>query len=163
MKNHYQLEKESYYKWYSYEQQATEDFYNRYSTYPGINYVVKNIKLNDDIALWLRIEIEHNLFAGFALFNKKDESQGSEHNIISYDLKQEVMRFLNVSEINNDNWWLLWCYLPTGSNNSKLDSVVVPNFKEMNEAAIRLSDKSNRQQFVSESILVIENHLLKLL
>ena len=70
---------------------------------------------------------------------------------------------MNVNRIEDDGWWAIWRYLPTGTNNINMNKESVPNFKEMNEAAIKLSDNSNRIKFVEDSIKMIEACLLKLL
>lgn len=162
----YDLEKENASGWYRYESTATEEFYHTYSTYPGLNYVVKNAVFKDDIAMWLRIEVEHNLFAGFCLFNydmMSEYGKGNQQDEINDELKEEVKQYLEVEEIQNEAWWLLWNYLPTGTNGGKSLWERIPNFKEMNEAAIRLVNVTNRKTFVEESIVTIENTLLKLL
>lgn len=79
----YSLEKEQKADWYRYESNATEAFYRKYSTYPGLNYVVKNCCFsNQNQKMWFRIEIEHNLFAGFCMFDYGDKSQNTEGNQI---------------------------------------------------------------------------------
>lgn len=163
----YNLEKESKADWYCYEDKATEDFYKSYSTYPGINYIVKGAQFkNENQKMWLRIEIEHSLFAGFCMFDylaESKEGNGNQVDKMNNELKEEILKYLNVSEIKNENWWLLWHYLPTGSNNYKIDTSLIPNFMEMNEAAIQLADQEKRKRFVLTSIEIIEKYLLMLL
>lgn len=141
----YNLEKELEADWYSYKEKATEDFYKSYSTYPGLNYIVKSALFkNENQRMWLRIEIEHNLYAGFCMFDyllDAEEESGNQIDEMNDELKKEALKYLNVSEIKNENWWLIWCYLPTGSNNIKIDTKLIPNFMEMNEAAIQLADR----------------------
>ena len=68
------LEKDSGY--YSYQDSQHDKFYDCYSTYPGLNYVVKKAKFQKaGLELWFRIEVEHNLFAGFCLFDKEASSK----------------------------------------------------------------------------------------
>lgn len=164
----YHLEKEENFSWYIYEKEASERFYTvrEGTTYPGINYVVKDAVLPDDIQLWFRIEVDHNLFAGFCLFDphKKGElGTGDQQDEIDDALKAEVRKYLNVDSIENDFWWCLWRYLPTGTDHLSVDRDRVPDFKEMNEAAVRLADEKVRKEFVRESIGVAEACLLRLL
>ena len=49
-------------------------------------------------------------------------------------------------------------YLPTGS--IKTDKSRTPDFKAMNEAAIALADKAEREKFVKNSLTAIETSLL---
>lgn len=163
----YSLEKDIRADWYSYETTANEQFYKTYSTYPGLNYVVTDCFFkNKNQKMWFRIEVEHNLFAGFCMFDYSDEAVENEGNQIDKMddvLKSEIMEKLDLEEVNNDDWWIVWKYLPTGDCNSRIDYDLIPNFKEMNEAAIRLADVDNRKEFVAESIKVIEQQLLRLL
>lgn len=163
----YKLEKESQADWYSYEKKATEDYYKSYSTYPGLNYIVKGAQFkNENQKMWLRIEIEHNLFAGFCMFDYLAESKeggGNQIDEMNGELEEEVLQYLDLLEIENENWWLIWYYLPTGSNNYKIDTQLIPNFMEMNEAAIQLADQEKRKKFIATSIEIIEKYLLNLL
>lgn len=152
--------------WSDYKDKATTDFYKRYSTYPGINYVVRNAHFSDEnVQLWLRIEIEHALFAGFCLFNSGKDSKGNigyKQDTQSEALKAEAAKFVEVPPINGKNWWILWKYLPSAIDERK-NSDDVPNFKEMNEVAVALVDETYRKDFVRKSVAVIESNLLKLL
>ena len=68
------LEKDSGY--YSYQDSQHDKFYDCYSTYPGLNYVVKKVKIQKRV--WnsgFGIEVEHNRFAGFCLFDKEASSR----------------------------------------------------------------------------------------
>ena len=51
------------------------------------------------LELWFRIEVEHNLFAGFCLFDKEASSKdgfskGYQVDDITDELKQEASRYL---------------------------------------------------------------------
>ena len=65
----YHLKRERQINWYEYADCANASFYRCYSTYPGINYIVEDAKMNDGYQLWLRIEVQHNLYAGFCVFD----------------------------------------------------------------------------------------------
>lgn len=88
----YNLKKEDKYFWYTHDKKANAAFYKVNTTFPGINYVVENVKLPKGLQLWFRVEVEHNLFAGFCIFDTKgnvnkgiedegDENEGNEGNI----------------------------------------------------------------------------------
>lgn len=152
--------------WSDYKDKATTDFYERYSTYPGINYVVRNAHFSDEnVQLWLRIEIEHALFAGFCLFNRGKDSKGNngyQQNTQSDALKAEAAKFVEVPPINSKDWWILWKYIPSALCERK-NSDGVPNFKEMNDVAVALVDETYRKDFVKKCVAAIETNLLRLL
>ena len=141
----YGLEKESKFNWYEYKAQATERYYRQNeSTYPGLNYVFSDIVLSNGIQLWFRIEVDNNLFAGICLF---DTESKSEFNISDQDI---LLSGINLKEAQYEGWWVRYWYLPTAYDNIKMEGHKVPNFKNMNESAIMLSDKDKRKQFVKE-------------
>lgn len=78
-------------------------------------------------------------------------------------MKSEIVKQLNLPNVQNDGWWISWCYLPTGYHDYRADYDLIPNFKEMNEAAVLLADEDKRKQFVSDSIEIIEKKLLSLI
>lgn len=154
----YNFTRESTIGWYEYETQANASFYDskNYSTYPGINYIVNDAKMNDGYQLWFRIEVEHNLYAGFCVFNPNvfsEDGQGEEVDDYTYDTRKSLNELLNVSEADQDSWWAVWRYLPSGD---KRESDIVPNFKSMNDAAISLADLNKRKDFVKQCIEQID-------
>ena len=162
----YDLKPETERSWYSYEEQATEDFYRCYSTYPGLNYVVSRAKFREDISMWFRVEVEHRLFAGFCLFNNSvvtEEGVGNQQDEIDVDLKCEAASYLEERYIKPSAWWLLWRYLPTGSDKGRYGIDTVPDFKAMNEAAVQLSNPGKRKEFAVECVRVVEEELLSML
>ena len=156
----YHLEKESKFDWYSFEHKANAEFYKVNSTFPGINYVVKNVKLPDGLELWFRVEVEHNLFAGFCVFDPKANKGHGDEKIIDEELKEKLKVLFTDDKCETGKWWANWRYLPNGDS-----SLVecVPNFKEMNEAAIELADTSKLEEFAEGCIKVIEKDILPLL
>lgn len=155
-KYNYSREKEI--GWYEYETQAEVSFYNprSHSTYPGINYVVNNVKMNDGYQLWFRIEVEHYLYAGFCVFDpngQSEEGQGKEVLQFTDDTRKSVKDALNVSENDQAEWWATWWILPSGG---KEENRKDPNFKTMNDVAISLADPEKRKKFVAECIMQIE-------
>ncbi len=87
--------------YYSYESKLHEKFYDCYSTYPGLNYVIKRARFQkSSLQMWFRIEVEHNLFAGISLFDTAavpvdGNLKGYQVNGISADLIDEAARYLN--------------------------------------------------------------------
>lgn len=161
----YKLQKESRFDWYEYKTQATEDYYSQSeSTYPGLNYVFSDIFLPDEIQLWFRIEVDYNLFAGICLFDTKREiefSIGSQLDVAS--VKDSLHEYLNLDEAQYEWWWVRYWYLPTAYGSTKLEKDKIPNFKEMNDAAIILSDSDTRKKFVQECISIIDRELHRLI
>lgn len=162
----YHLERETRFRWYEYKEKATEAYYaQNESTYPGLNYVCTNVCLSEGIQLWLRIEVDNNLFAGICLFDTKSNKElgmGEKLDRPSQFIKDELGEYLNLVDAQYENWWVKYWYLPTGHDNAKVDRDRVPNFKDMNEAAVSLSDKETRTQFVSECIDAIDIELKKI-
>lgn len=67
--SNYGLELERDVMYYFYDEKQHEKFYDCYSTYPGLNYVIKRAKFQKrSLQMWFRIEVEHNLFGGICLF-----------------------------------------------------------------------------------------------
>lgn len=165
----YDLEFENNFNYYFYDDvKRHEKFYDGAgSTYPGLNYVIKNAKLSkSNLQMWFRVEVEHNLYAGIALFDTDAESKdgilkGYEVESISPELIEEAARYLDRDIIMPTGWWFTWCY-PNGKYKDD-DYSDVPNFKRMNECAIQLVDAQKRAEFVKGSVNVFEEKLLKYL
>lgn len=160
-----ELEKDAIY--YSYDEKQHEKFYDCYSTYPGLNYVVKKATFQkSSLQMWFRIEVEHNLFAGISLFDteaipKDGNSKGYQVNDITAEIIDEAAHYLNRDIITPSNWWLAWCY-PNGKRQDDYYDDV-PDFKHMNQCAINLVDNQKRTEFVKNAVMVFEEHLLKYL
>ena len=156
-----ELEKDSGY--YSYQDSQHDKFYDCYSTYPGLNYVVKKAKFQKaGLELWFRIEVEHNLFAGFCLFDKEARSKdgfskGYQVDDITDGLKQEASRYLKKEIILPEDWWFGWCY-PNGKRHC--EETEVPDFKQMNPCAVSLVDETARREYVKRALAVFERELL---
>jgi hypothetical protein len=140
--------------WYAYEHQAATFYKNSYSSFPGINYRVNKAKMTNGRELWFRIEIDWKLFAGFCLFDADKNEQVDD--MTDAD-QEELMNFLDYKRIDCDEWWVNWKYLPTGIKESTDD---VPEFHNMNEAAISLADYDILKETVRRSIDVIEKKFL---
>lgn len=160
-----ELEKDAVY--YCYDEKQHEKFYDCYSTYPGLNYVVKKAKFQKrSLQMWFRIEVEHHLFAGISLFGteampKDGNSKGYQVNEITAEIIDEAAQYLNRDIITPADWWLAWCY-PNGKRQDD-DYNDVPDFKHMNQCAINLVDNQKRAEFVKNAVRVFEKQLLKYL
>lgn len=142
--------------YYVYEEKQHERFYDCYSTYPGLNYVVKNVKFKKSgLQMWFRIEIEHNLFAGLCLF---DAEEGVQVDDITAQLINEAAEYLDRDVITPDGWWLTWCY-PDGRRQLG-DGQDIPDFKEMNPCAAGLVEECRRKAYVKRAAAVFERHIL---
>lgn len=147
--------------YYSVEKQVGKYYECSDSSYPGINYLVENAILHDGKEIWLRIEIDWNLFAGFCLFDPRaDEGAGSQVDDME-PWKEEIAGFFkNMEEVENDDWWILWCYLPSGDQTLGKGDLLCPEFKTFNKSAIKLADKAYRQEMVKQYVDTIQIKLL---
>lgn len=160
----YGLEPENDTHYYSYEMPNHEKFYDCYSTYPGLNYVVKRAKFKkSSLQLWFRVEVMDNLYAGFALFDTEgkpqdESSKGYQVDDITPALVKETAKYLDRDIITPSDWWLSWCY-PNGSHRDD-DYPDVPNFKTMNQCATDLVDPQKRREYVRKAVQVFGAKLL---
>lgn len=167
MASKYGLELEENAHYYSYEDKYHDKFYDCYSTYPGLNYVIKKAEFQkSSLQMWFRIEVEHNLFAGFALFDTEAISnggnpEGDQVNDISAEIINEAAQYLDRDIITPADWWFTWCY-PNGKRRDDYYDDV-PDFKNMNPCAVSLVDDQKRKEFVRAAVKMFEGHLLKYL
>ena len=159
----YGLELETDAKYYSYENPKHDRFYDCYSTYPGLNYVVKQVKFQkESLQMWFRFEIEQNLFAGFSLFDTEAEPQdgylkGYQVNDITEKLINEAAVYLDREIIVPEIWWFAWNY---SNGKRSYQEREVPDFKAMNECAVSLVDPARRKCYVREAVAGFEQSLL---
>lgn len=162
----YGLKKETRFDWYDYKSKATEEYYAQSeSTYPGLNYVFSNITLFEGIEMWLRIEIDYNLFAGICLFDTKEGKEfniGDQSDRRSQKMKDILLKYMDMKNAQCEGWWVQYWYLPTAYDNTKLEENRIPNFKEMNEAAIVLSDRDKKKEFAKECVSIIDRELCEI-
>lgn len=154
----YGLEFEKEFRYFTYEEKCNEKFYDgNSSTYPGLNYIVKNAAFYpENIQMWFRIEVGDNLFAGIALF---DTQKGWQVDEITGQMLEQTARYMNKDIIAPVDWWVAWCY-PNGKiQDNYYDDV--PDFKHMNPCAVSLVDKQNRMVFVKSAVENFEEHILK--
>lgn len=158
------LDRENRIRWYEFRDNADEDFYKHYSTYPGINYVFKNVILPGGIQMWMRVEVEHCLFFDVCLFDPSaDNGSGAQVDHPSEEIWHSLEQYADISQKPSDSWWVKWWYLPTGTEQKNAERDLVPDFKSINHASIDLIDKEKRAQFVDKCISVIENTLKEFL
>lgn len=157
----YGLEREKVFEWYEYTDQANQDYYKqRESTYPGLNYVFKDVILPGGIQLWLRIEVDYALFFGLSLFDPNaDGGAGNQMDEPSEEVKEVLKQYMDIREAAYDAWWVKWWYLPTGTDQKNAERDLVPDFKSMNDAAVTLSNGEKKKEFIEKSLLVIEKIL----
>ena len=62
--------------------------------------------------------------------------------------------------IENEDWWILWCYLPSGDHTVGKGDLLSPEFKSFNKTAVQLADDENRVEMAKRYVKVIENRLL---
>ena len=159
----YGLELETDAKYYSSENPKHDRFYDCYSTYPGLNYVVKQAKFQkESLQMWFRIEIEQNLFAGFSLFDMEAEpqdgySKGYQVNEITEGLINEAAKYLDREIIVPENWWFAWNY---SNGKRSYQEQEVPDFKAINDCAVSLVDPETRKEYVKEAVAGFEQSLL---
>lgn len=161
----YGLELETNAVYYSYEHPDHDAYYSsNASTYPGLNYVIKRaVYQRDSLQMWFRIEVDHNLFAGIALFDAEAEAKygysGCQVDDITPELVEESAQYLRREVIAPEDWWLTYCY-PNGKHREG-DYPDVPNFKTMNPCAVSLTDPEKRREYVQKALRVFEAQLLQ--
>ena len=105
----------------------------------------------------------NNLYAGFCVFDPygtSEEGTGCQVDQYNDATKESVDRILKVTKADQEDWWAVWKYLPTGKTKATEE---VPNFKEMNDAAIALADEDKRKSFVAGAIQQMEMSLFSLI
>ena len=124
------------------------------STRPGINYIIA--RLGENVDLWLRIEINYRLFAGFYIYApKKDGALVT----LTDELKNEIEKYLQIpsDQICFQDNFVYWRYLPTGDVNA---NDKVPNYGDMNDTMIELNDEESRTKFIEDCINKIQTEFL---
>ncbi|MBR6585350.1 MAG: hypothetical protein IKK69_06630, partial [Firmicutes bacterium] len=150
--------------WYYYRNMTSIFFEKGKESFPGITYLLNGTKMYGGKELILRIETSDlGLYSGFALLKKyKDTGKCVELASVSDSDKQRICQFVNISHFDNDTpFYSLW--LPSGQNGADEPEENIPDFREMNDAAIKLVDEEYRKEFVEKSINVIQEKLLSLI
>lgn len=147
--------------YYSLEERVSDYYKYNESSYPGINYRIDDGILADGKEIWLRVEIDWYLFAGFCLYDPyADAGKGNQVDEME-DWKEEISKyFKDMSVIENEDWWIMWCYLPSGDHTVGKGALLSPEFKSFNKTAVQLADGENRTEMVKRYVKVIENRLL---
>lgn len=122
---------------------------SRNKRYFGFMYEVKNLK--NDTKLYLRIEVDSNVYWGFRIIDKNGRS---DMNLNTQYLDKSLKEF----EFNETKWWLGWkyCYLDENSletiNFNKFDS----------KLAGILRDEDKLKKLIESIVLSIKKDLDKL-
>lgn len=128
-----QINDKNSYKHNNYE--AVEKFYGGRKTWPSLTYRYK--KIDDTKEIWLRIEVDYNLYCGFVLAqNNENTLDASQY----HELIEEYMEMPHGFE--DENWWFYWEYLLNDNEKS------TPNFVNTNETMIKLFDREYFEKFV---------------
>ena len=130
-------------------------YYKTASTYPGINYHLKDIVTSTGVDVWLRIEIYNNLFVGFCVTRNGEQLNVKD---IDKDDLNKIATALSIIPMMNESWWLTYVYLPNGGSSASGET---PDFRKFNDAAIALSDSETLSRFCSKSVETIKRGLLE--
>lgn len=146
-------------KHHYYIERADIFFENKQSSYPGFDYSITVKHVGDtDIDIRFRVEIDHRLFAGICVYDIKNDKE--------CDLRDHSLILALSDCIKNakesGTYWTSFVYLPTGNNKTDRECRdKVPNFKTMNEAALRLFNEAAREEFANECTVAIKDYLDK--
>ena len=126
---------------------VTDSFYaNNKSTYPGLNYCLKE-NFKDDVDVCFRVEIENNIFCGYCTYKNKKYAG----NQLSAADAEKILNYRCPFPEIETGWWLYWEYLPNEKDTA--------NFKNANNAWYDLFDDSRFEQFIENCMVTIENVL----
>lgn len=134
---------------------------------PGLNYCVQDITFprSPGLQMWFRVEVSDDgyLTAGFCLTDTKSGVSGTKTDKVKVgtdeitDLRQYgQMQYI----ITRDDWWFVWRF-SNGRQDVNRDDV--PNFRTMNQCAANLLNEEKRKKFITETIRILEDHLLRYL
>lgn len=134
---------------------SADGYYDNFKLHPGFEYSLIQIEYNSQkYDICFRVEIEHNLYAGICIYDVSNDSH-KKYTLIKGDDFSFLETYINNIQAEN-SFWAMWEYLPEGK---KTGSESVPNFKEMNEAAINLFDENEMKLFVEKCVPVVKSFL----
>ena len=129
-----------------YETVANSFYANNKSTYPGLNYCLKeNVK--EDVDVCFRVEIENNIFCGYCT----PKSKVYAGNQLSTVDAEKILNYKCPFPEIEAGWWLYWEYLPNEKDTA--------NFKNANNAWYDLFDDSKFDKFIENCMKTIEKVL----
>lgn len=138
-------------KQHNYYKECAGHFYdvNKKST-PGFEYsIALNPISNTNLDIRFQVEIDHNLFAGIYVYNNNGVK------LLQNEMCSILSKYINMGSP-------AWVYLPIQNNkNNRECKDKVPNFKTMNEAALRLFNEAAREEFANECTVAIKDYLDK--
>ncbi|MBQ6900583.1 MAG: PD-(D/E)XK nuclease family protein [Firmicutes bacterium] len=149
--------------WYYYKDKISEFYKKKKESFPGITYIINGSKMYKGKKLILRVECsDFGLYSGFSLFQQHSNGSSEEIFELSDTDKQNIRKYLDVDHFDDDTpFYSVW--LPSGKSGSEDQDDITPDFREMNDAAIKLVDEEYRKEFVEKSINVIQEKLLSLI
>ncbi len=141
-------------QWNNAERIATYYSFKRKSTYPGLNYNLGSIGIDEDYREYffvLRFEIDFRAFVGFGVwYIDKDGTLGQIQNPDETMIEQIKNRLYYPEQINSGrDWWLYWEYV---SSNNQNEFEAGPNFKNPNDEYYELFDYERRNAFIQEAV-----------
>lgn len=142
------LEKGLTYPNYYYSKSLIEKFYrsSRNNKFYGLMFFIKEIENRGK--LYLRIEVDSNLYYGFRIINS---SGNSNQNKIDEYLEKELLNL----RFERTDWWLGWKHI---YNTENFNQTI--NLKEMNkELASILNDENKLEKLILEIEKEIQNTL----
>ena len=156
----YGLCKEEEYDYYTYQNQIDLEE-GKNCTDPGLNYWFKNLELKKKRQVWLRIEYssdENTLYVGLLVIDPEIDSNENDFVVSNANSRvvREVQNKMTLKDIDYESIYWIWQYLPTGTREY---SEEIPNFEEMNQAAIALVNPEKRKVVIERSIEVIQEML----
>ncbi len=115
-----------------------EDYYNnqRNNKYYGIKFDLNDI--DDEHKLSFYVEIDHNIYYGFTLFNKKNKIRTSNKNKVFENILNKIYK-ANDWESRDNSWWACWKY--------PKDKINFWNFNT--EIMYKLADKTKQYDIVN--------------
>lgn len=122
--------------------------YYQKKTFPALVYEYKKIDDNKDIWFIIELGAWGGLYCGFVLSENGENPQ--ELILSDEELKKH---FENLSDLNKEDWWFYWRYLPFHDGEYMPESN--PDFKSLNEAYLSLFDTDNLKKFIDKVIKVI--------
>lgn len=155
----YGIRKEENFNYCTYKDQIDREN-GDYGIEPGINYVFENIVLKKKRQVWLRIACAEDglLFVGILVIDPEQQCDMDKFLVSSENTRvvHEVQNLINLRNIDYEDLCWIWEYLPNGTRDY---TDQVPDFDEMNQAAIELVNSEKRKALVEKSIKVIREML----
>jgi len=149
--------------WYYYKDCISDYYTKGKSTWPGITYILDDIKVSAGKKIIFRFEMDDILYGGFWLCKvDKFSTVVEEVYPLTKNDKENIHDYLNIENFFDAETFCS-INIPDSSVNEEEIFDYNPDFREMNDAAIKLVDEEYRKEFVEKSINVIQEKLLSLI